>query len=210
MEPDFWHQKWKSGEIGFHYDAVHPMLERHIAGLGLSAGARVFLPLCGKTGDIDWLLGAGFRVAGAELSADAVGQLFERLGVVPEVSDVGPLKLFQGPQIDVFVGDIFEVTSQALGPVEAVYDRAAMVALPAEMRGRYAAHLAEITDKAPQLLITFNYDETTVSGPPFSVREAEIARHYDGRLAVSQLERTFVGGGPKGVDPTDEVAWLLR
>ena len=210
MEAAFWHQKWEAGQIGFHRADVNPMLVRHLPALRLAPGARVFLPLCGKTLDIGWLRSQGFRVAGAELSELAVQQLFDELGIEPNVSELGSLMLYQTEGLDVFVGDIFDLTAQALGPVDAVYDRAALVALPGDMRGRYADHVAVITGRAGQLLITFEYDQSVMAGPPFSVPPAEVRGLYAPSYDLELLDQTDVEGGLKGFCPAEAFIWSMR
>ncbi|MBL8439033.1 MAG: thiopurine S-methyltransferase [Zoogloeaceae bacterium] len=209
MDADFWHHKWANNEIGFHESAVNPFLVRHVGALGLAPGSRMFLPLCGKTLDIHWLLSQDYRVVGAELSRVAVLQLFDELGVEPEIAVAGPLERFSALNLDVFVGDIFDVSRDRLGPVDAVYDRAALVALPPEMRGRYAAHLMAITDQAPQLLICFEYDQALMAGPPFALLEDEVALHYGKAYTVTRLEQATIPGGFKGRIPATESVWLL-
>lgn len=209
METGFWHAKWEKNEIGFHLDQVNPLLVEHFGRLALAAGQRVFVPLCGKTRDIHWLLDAGYRVAGAELSPTAVEQLFADLGVTPDISQVGALGQFSAPGIDIYVGDIFALAAGELGPVDAVYDRAALVALPETMRRRYAHHLAELTHRAPQLLIAYEYDQSRQDGPPFSVSADEVARCHGDRFALSLLASVDVPGGLKGKCPAQEHVWLL-
>jgi thiopurine S-methyltransferase len=148
-------------------------------------------------------------VAGAELSELAVTELFAELGVTPRQTPAGALTLFSAEGIDVFVGDIFALSADALGPVDAVYDRAAIVALPPALRGRYTAHLAGITRCAPQLLISFDYDQTAMSGPPFSVSASEIREHYDRQFAIECLETRDVPGGLRGQTPATEALYLL-
>src|SRR5690606_15848969 len=104
---------------------------KHFDRLRLTAGSRLFLPLCGKTRDIAWLLEGGYRVAGVELSEVAIGVLFEELDLEPAIERSGNLLCYSGPGIDIHVGDIFELTAAQLGDVQAIYDRAALVALPA-------------------------------------------------------------------------------
>ncbi|PHR24815.1 MAG: thiopurine S-methyltransferase [Hoeflea sp.] len=208
MEHDFWHDRWQSGRIGFHESEPNPLLVRHFPALSLADNARVFVPLCGKTLDIGWLLSKGHRVAGAELSELAIQQLFEELGVEPAVSDLGNLKRYSADQIDIFVGNIFDLTPALLGPVNAVFDRAALVALPEDMRSGYAPHVAEITGNAPQLLVTFEYDPALIYGPPFSIPADEINRYYAERYTVSTLSIGDVSGGFKGVEAKERV-WLL-
>jgi thiopurine S-methyltransferase len=210
MEADFWHSRWQAGQIGFHEGAVNRMLAAHIGAVGLAPGARLFLPLCGKTRDIAWLLGQGYRVAGAELSEIAVRQLFEELETEPVIADMAGLRRFSAPGLDIFAGDIFALDADLLGPVDAVYDRAALVALPEEMRLRYAAHLAAITAGAPQLLVTFEYNQDRMEGPPFSITEAEVARCHGARFTIEPLGEAEVPGGLKGICPARERALLLR
>lgn len=209
MEPSFWHQRWNNDEIAFHERGGNALFISYFDRLSLAPGSRVFVPLCGKTRDIAWLLARGFRVAGAELSEIAVRQLFEELGVKPDISDAGRMKRYRAPDIEIFLGDIFDLSAPLLGPVDAIYDRAALVALPEDMRARYAAHLQAITNKARQLLICFEYDQNAQEGPPFSVDEAEVARLYAKDYSLSLLHRAEIPGGLKKICPAQEVIRLL-
>src|SRR6478609_8497293 len=183
MEPDFWIERWEKKQIGFHGNVPNRFLVQYFSKLSLVPGARIFLPLCGKTLDIHWLLSAGYKVVGAELSELAITQLFEELEIKPEITILTDLKHYQAPNIDIFVGDIFNVTPELLGQVNAIYDRAALVALPTEMRVKYTRHLIELATRAekvlPQLLICFEYDPSIETGPPFSITEQEIKQHYE-------------------------------
>ncbi|MCL4123887.1 UNVERIFIED_CONTAM: hypothetical protein GTU68_054197 [Idotea baltica] len=210
MDASFWHEKWDKNQIAFHQSEAHPMLVGQLGALDLSPGARVFVPLCGKTLDIGWLLSQGFRVAGAELSQLAVEQLFDGLGQTPTITETGDLRRYGAEGVDIFVGDFFALTADALRPVDAVFDRAALVALPEGMRERYARHLSEVTGAAVQLLITFDYDQAEMDGPPFSVPEGEVRRHYEGRFDVSPLVSAPVEGGLKGKCSAMEEAWLVK
>jgi thiopurine S-methyltransferase len=209
MDEQFWHRKWELNEIGFHKSEANPLLVTHLGALSLVQGSRLFLPLCGKTRDLHWLLAGGYRVCGAELSSIAVEQLFAELGVAPEIAAIGRMSRYSATGIDIFVGDIFELSRGGLGPVDAIYDRAALIALPAAVRDRYADHLMAITDRAPQLLVTLDYDQRLIDGPPFSVDRAEIDRHYAGSYAVRQLASAKEPGGLKGKVPATETVWLL-
>ena len=178
--------------------------------LALAPGATVFLPLCGKSLDIHWLLAQGYSVVGAELSEMAVQELFAELGLTPSVSSVGNLQLYRAEQLQVFVGDIFQLSKHTLGPVAAIYDRAALVALPDAMRQRYAQHLITISQIAPQLVICFEYDQALLAGPPFSVDSLEMHKLYSKVYSLNCLEKLDVPGGLKRKCQASEVAWLLR
>ncbi len=210
MDATFWHQRWEKMEIGFHLNEANPLLMRHFKTLSLAAGSRVFLPLCGKTLDIAWLLANGYQVAGAELSEIAIQQLFDSLGVQPTVTQAGNLKRYSAQDIDIFVGDIFDLSGSLLDEVDATYDRAALVALPKGMREEYTAHLRAITHNAPQLLICFEYDQSLVDGPPFSISNQEVHHHYQAHYALKLLASEDMADGLKGKYPAKESVWLLQ
>lgn len=209
MDANFWHQKWEKNDISFHENEANPLLVKHFKALSLAEGSRVFVPLCGKTRDIAWLLTHGYRVAGAELSEIAIVQLFTELGIDPKISSAGVLVNYSAANIDIFVGDIFDLSGNILGLVEAIYDRAALVALPLEMRNQYAAHLMQITNKARQLLVCFEYDQSMMEGPPFSIRNEEVNQHYADNYQLNLISSTDISGGLKGKCAAKENAWLL-
>ncbi len=210
MDANFWLQKWEKGEIAFHEGQANTLLTAHLEKLNLPKGSRVFLPLCGKTRDIAWLLAHGYRVAGAELSVLAINELFSELGVEPKISKTGELIHYCANDIDIFVGDIFNLSAEFLGPVDAIYDRAALVALPTMLRNQYTSHLIKITHSAPQLLITFKYDQQLMDGPPFSITEEEVTRHYAAAYQLQPVESRDIVGGLKGKIAASETAWLLQ
>lgn len=210
MDAAFWHKKWETDVIGFHRSRPNPLLVKHIEALALAPGDRVFLPLCGKTLDIGWLLSRGYQVAGAELSTLAISQLFDELGVEPQIEEAGVITHYQAGNLDIFAGDFFELSTSLLGPIDAVFDRAALVALPTAMRPRYTNHLRAITAHAKQLLITFEYDQNLMDGPPFSVVADEVHQHYSQYFELTLLETTQVEGGLKGFCPASEDVWLVN
>ena len=210
MDASFWHNRWQTNQTGWHERDVNPLLIAHFPLLNVASGSRVFVPLCGKSLDLGWLLSRGYAVAGAELSELAVTQLFAELGMEPTISEVGKHKHFHGEKIDIFVGDLFDLSREMLGPVDAVYDRAALVALPEAMRAQYTAHLKSLTALAPQLVIGYEYDQTVVPGPPFSVTPDELHLHYSDAYTLTPLARVDVPGGLKGKCPATEHVWRLE
>lgn len=210
MDANFWHQRWETNTIGFHQKQPNALLVAHFNALAIPKGGRVFVPLCGKTLDIGWLLANGYPVAGAELSEIAIQQLFAELGVEPEITEIGLVKLYSAADIDIFVGDIFNVTREMLGSIDAVFDRAALVALPENVRIRYTKHLIDMTGCAPQLLITYEYDQTLMDGPPFSISTEEVNRHYADRYEIAALERVEETKGLRGGQIAKETVWHLK
>ena len=210
MNANFWHQKWERGDIGFHKSEANPLLIKHFEKLNLAKGSRVFLPLCGKSRDCGWLLDRGHRVVGAELSELAISELFRELGVAPKISKAGKLTRYRVKDIDMLVGDIFDVSAEYLGPVSAIYDRAALVALPVSIRQQYTSHLMNITDAAPQMLISCEYNQLLIDGPPFSVNENEIKQHYGTTYHLKPVDLKNIEGGLKGKVSAVETAWFLH
>jgi thiopurine S-methyltransferase len=210
VDTNFWHQRWERNEIAFRQREANPLLVKYFDVLSLSKGSRVFLPLCGKTLDIHWLLSNGYRVAGSELSEVAVNQLFSERTIEPRITAIDDIRRHSADNIDIFVGDIFDLSRSVLGRVDAIYDRAALVALPETMRSRYAGHLIEITDRAPQLLISYDYDQSLVDGPPFSVSNEEVNRLYRDSYDLTPLASVEVVGGLKGKCSARENVWLLK
>jgi thiopurine S-methyltransferase len=212
IDASFWHERWQKNEIGFHEPKPNPVLVRHFSRLQLRKGARVFVPLCGKTLDIGWLLSRGCRVVGAELSEVAIKQLFAQLRLEPKItkSKRSTLIHYSAKNIDIFVGDIFKVSRKAVGRIDAVYDRAALVALPEDVRKRYTAHLIRLTNAAPQLLVTFAYDQSVMPGPPFSISNTELVVRYAKTYDLVLLSSAPIPGGLKGKYPATENLWLLK
>lgn len=209
MEADFWHDRWHSGQTAFHESRANRLLTRHWDALTLTPSASVFVTLCGKAIDLWWLRDWGARVIGVELSEKAVAGFFEDAGVTPTREPAGALTRWVGGGVTVFVGDVFDLDARALGPVDAVYDRAALVALPQPLRRCYVAHVAAITARAPQLLITFVYDQASMDGPPFSIDAAEVAACHGATYTCTVLGTRDVPDGLKGKVAASETVWRL-
>lgn len=209
MEHAFWQQRWRENRIAFHEAEPNPLLTQNYDQLKLSAGNGVFVPLCGKSFDLDWLLAKGLKVVGAELNEGAVHEVFERLRLTPDITQIGALKRYSAEELTVFVGDFFKLQASDIGPVDAVYDRAALVAMPDSMRADYAQHLMAITGKARQLLISFDYDQSQMSGPPFSVPGTTIATYYDDTFKRELISDTAIAGQLSQRCSGQEQVWLL-
>ena len=214
MEHSFWHSKWLKNEIGFHEPEGNALLVKYASVLlGTNylnnSQKRIFVPLCGKTRDIGWLLSQGAEVVGAELSEVAIIQLFEELGAKPKVTSSANGKVYEKDGLTIYVGDIFKLSSKDLGDVTGVYDRAALVALPDPLREQYSAHLTDITQRAPQLIISFEYDQNEMAGPPFSVNEATVDLLYSDSYHIQRLERSELEGKLKGKVDADNLVFHL-
>ncbi|CAI8793705.1 Thiopurine S-methyltransferase [Pseudomonas chlororaphis] len=175
MQPEFWHKRWEQNQIGFHLSEVNPYLQRYWPQLELAPGSRVLVPLCGKSLDLSWLASQGHQVLGIELSEKAIQDFFSEQQLQPQVSLRSGFKVYEYGPIQLWCGDFFALRATDVADCQALYDRAALIALPPEMRERYVAHLQSILPQGCQgLLITLDYDQVLMAGPPFAVLDDEV------------------------------------
>ena len=175
MEPKFWQERWAHNQIGFHLPEVNPYLLRYWPSLTLAQGAKVLVPLCGKSLDLMWLASNGYHVLGVELSEQAVEAFFNEQNLTPRITRHGVFKVYQADLIEVWCGDFFALDAGVLADCTALYDRAALIALPPLMRAQYAEQLNSLLRPGCQgLLITLDYDQTQKAGPPFAVTDDEV------------------------------------
>lgn len=190
MDPDFWHQRWRDGAIGFHEGLPSPLLQKHWPAVGAPSGSRVFVPLAGKSLDMLWLATHGHRVLGIELSQIAVEQFFAEHQLEPEHFESRYGSHYRAGDIELICGDVFALDAAALADCGAVYDRAALIALPPVLRQRYADEVyARLPTNCRGLLITLEYPQQQKEGPPFSVIETEVFARYRPHWTVDLLER---------------------
>jgi thiopurine S-methyltransferase len=206
MDSSFWLKKWESAETRFHKNETNPNLI--LAQSHLLPGA-VLVPLCGKTLDMIWLEKKGHPVIGAELSPIACKAFFEENDRPYAITRSGEFTVYSGSGITIWCGDFFRLKAEALAGVTSVFDRAALVALPPPMRVRYAAHLTQLMKQAGAthlILVTFEYDQQKVEGPPHSVPEAEVRSLFAGSFRVRLLDRhedPDLKSNPRFKDVTD-------
>jgi len=227
MNPEFWQKRWQEGRIGFNQSAVNPLLTEYIDHLDLAAGNRVFVPLCGKSIDMVWLATQGYDVVGVELVETAVQEFFAEQNIEPTVyqqADNPTMKYYQGKlsgqTITLWVADIFALTFEDIGFIDAVYDKAALIALPDDMRVRYSEQVRKLSSDTskvnganneitPQLLLTLNYDQRKKNGPPFSINGEQLEQYYSAHYQISELASvpSSIGSAPD-ITVTEQV-WLL-
>ncbi len=199
MQPDFWHQRWADNQIGFHQPAPTTLLLKHWPTLGVPAGATVFVPLCGKSLDMTWLAAQGHQVLGVELSQLAVEQFFAEHGLQPEIHESRYGTHYRAGGIEIIQGDAFGLDAEVLADCTAVFDRAAMIALPPPMRARYAAEVyARLPTGCQGLLITLEYPQAEREGPPFAISESEVREQYAPSWQVELFDRRPIPAGHPG------------
>ena len=188
MEPAFWQQRWADNQIGFHQAQVNPYLQRYWPTLGLAPGSRVLVPLCGKSLDLAWLAGQGYRVLGVELSRQAVEAFFCEHGLEAEVQQRGFFEVWRSGDVELWCGDFFALQAGDVGDCAGLYDRAAVIALPPQMRGAYMQLFSSLLPAGCQgVVVTLDYDQVLLGGPPFSVGDEELRQGFAG-WQVDELE----------------------
>ena len=216
MDAEFWQQRWREGQIGFHQERVTPLLEQHWDAVGVPAGGRVFVPLAGKTRDMLWLAARGHRVLGVELAQLAVEQFFSEHGLVAMTHESKYGTHYRAGEIELICGDAFALDAEALADCTGVFDRAALIALPAPLRQRYAARpYACLPGGCRGLLITLEYPAQEKAGPPFTVPEDEVRALYGPDWTIDVLDRSDIladqpGFIAEGVTALETVAYRLR
>jgi len=189
MEPGFWHERWARAEIGFHQQDINLHLQRFWSRLNLPPERRVFVPLCGKSRDMLWLAGEGHPVTGVEISPVAVEAFFAENGLRPQRRREGAFEIWEQDELRILSGDFFDLEPRHLAEVAGAYDRASLIALPPAMRERYARKLAAVLPPGIQtLLVTLEYDQTAMAGPPFAVGEAEVRALFEPAHAAEVLD----------------------
>lgn len=214
MQADYWQTKWKAGQIGFHEDTVNPQLIAHSD--CFKRPGRVLVPLCGKSHDLWWLAEQGHEVVGVELATEAATQFFAEASVAPQIETVGRHTRYQHGGVQYWQGDFFALAASSLGTFDYWYDRAALIALPAAMREAYVGHLCGMLhSNARGLLITLDYDQEAMAGPPFSVTAADVAGYFvDAACVELASNNDALATNPKfkerGVSALRETVWKIE
>ena len=189
----YWLDRWERDEIGFHQTDVNSYLSKFWSELKLTHGSKVFVPLCGKSRDMLWLNEQGHTVLGIELSKLAVQAFFTENEYTPKQETNNKFDVFSVDDLSILCGNFLDLDKNNLATVSAVYDRASLVALPPEMRERYVKHLTNILPPNTQiLLITFDYPQSEMAGPPFAVSPNEVKRHYQQHADIRLLAQLDV------------------
>lgn len=216
MEPAFWHQRWAEGRTGWQQPEANRLLVRHWPALKLPTGSRVFVPLCGSSVDMTWLANQGHHVFGVELSPAACEAYFAAQGQTPDVDNHAGFRRYRAGTIELWAGDAFGLSAADLSDCTACYDRAALIALPPDLRRRYVTRVLGLLPLGCRaLLITLEYPSAEKQGPPFSVDEAEIHRLFEPQWRVSfQERRDILAREPtfqaEGVNRLHTAAYRLR
>ena len=173
---------------------VYPGLTEFWPKLSLKQNSTVLVPLCGKSLDMLWLAEQGFHVVGIEASSKALEQFMEKSGQQFSRTHSHGYTVFKSPKIELWQGNFMNFPEHALHSIDAIYDKAAIVALPPEMRNRYASKLLNLGNRSMEIFLqSFEYEQTEMHGPPFSVDENEIHTHFSHRFDITIMnERSML------------------
>lgn len=215
MDIKDWENRWVTGQIGFHQEEVNPFLVRYLPDIKLKQGEILFVPLCGKSKDLCWIVDRGYGVIGVEAVSMAIESFFaeNELDYTEQVH--GSFTLWQSDQILIYCGDYFKLTSADFRGIYTVYDRASLVSFPTQGRRQYAQHLLSLfPEKLSILLVTLSYPQHEMDGPPFSVDEQEVHALFGDRLSVNLLQKQNVLSAnqrfqERGLSELWESAYLL-
>ena len=211
-----WLEFWTNNETNWHSDVVTQELEKYLGLLKLESGDTVFIPLCGKSLDMIYMLNRGFSVIGVEVSEIGIKQFFHENGLDFTISQVGEFDLYSAKNIEIYCGDFFSLTSKHLCGVKAVFDRKSLIALDRNLRQKYVKHLNDIISLGVRiLLITLHYPKHQMSGPPFSVDKSEVESLFSMAFNYQELKPfQDIENGLKlarsGVDYIENAAYCLQ
>lgn len=188
MEVEFWLKRWEKNEIGFHQNEINVHLQEYWQRLHLRCSKRIFVPLCGKSRDMLWFLSEGYSVLGVEISPLAVKAFFDENNLQARKVSEGRWTRWSCGLLEILCGDFFDLSPAYLEGVGGVYDRASLIALPPEMRKRYSRHLGLLLpEKVRRLLITLEYPQKEMKGPPFAVAEEDVRVLYGHDFDIQKL-----------------------
>lgn len=199
MQSEFWHERWQENRIGFHQGEINPYLQAFWEQIPVPPGSSIFVPLCGKSHDLLWLRARGFQVLGVELSPIAVRDFYSENKLQPVITRQGKFERWEAGGLAILLGDFFNLCAEDLAHCAGVFDRASLIALPPSMRTRYAEHFTAILlPAAPTLLVTMEYTQNEMEGPPFAVDESEVRGLYETHYTVDRLLAVEVLGENPG------------
>jgi thiopurine S-methyltransferase len=215
MDLEFWEQRWQQNQIAFHLPMVNPYLMEYWSHFNIKPRSQVFIPLCGKTLDLVWFAVQQYSVLGIECSNKAINEFFAEQHLPIHSNQDKDFKVYHSGNIKLLQGDFFKLNKAALKDVSVLYDRASLIALPQDMRVEYVELLNKILPAcADMLLITLTYNQTLMSGPPFSVEQGEVVELYESLYNIELLHEAEVLEGhikfkERGLDYLTERVYKL-
>ena len=211
-----WLHFWENNETNWHSDTITQELVEYFELFELEPGDKVFVPLCGKSLDMIYIVNQGFSVVGVEISEFGIRQFFKENDLKYTFTKVDDFYLYSSENLEIYCGDFFSLTSKHLNNVKAVLDRKSLIALEPDLRQKYVKHLNDIISLGVRiLLVTLHYPQHQMSAPPFSVDKSEVESLFSMTFETRELksfndlenESKLVRAG---VDYINNAAYCLR
>lgn len=191
-ESDFWLKKWSEGDIGFHQNHVHAYLEKFWPGLQATQNVSVFVPLCGKSLDMKYLLDRGCKVLGVEISETAILDFFHEQRIQYDITRQYGIRGYAGENVVLWAADYFNLPEHMFSSVSTVYDRAALIALPPDVREAYVQKMRGLLAGGVRILmITLEYEQGQIEAPPYSVNVKELKKLFGDWCSIDHLETHY-------------------
>ena len=142
MDKQYWHAKWQQLDIGFNQTSPNVLLQKFLPQFGLTAGMKIFVPLCGKTVDMLWLLEQGYEVIGVEVSPLACEAFFKEYDIQVTVTQHHDFMVYknQDKTITLFCGDFFGLNKEILGHIDLIYFHQSQIQGPPFSLGEHEVH----------------------------------------------------------------------
>lgn len=167
----------------------YPGLARHWETLQLNNPVTL-VPLCGKSKDLLFLSRNCRKVIGVEISEIAIREFLSENKRKAEESSFGNFKIYRTGNIEIWHGDFFKLPQHKLPPLDLIYDKAALIALPPEMRKQYTSKILELISVNTRILLhLFEYRQNEMTGPPFSVPIKEVKKAFEECFKIEILEK---------------------
>lgn len=215
VDNQHWLDRWNENRIGFHEDSVNAHLQTYLPEFNLPSGSHIFVPLCGKAHDLAWLARQGYEVLGIELSRIALEDFFAEHELEYRCADTERFRIYRSQGLTLLEGDFYDLCAEDLDECVLTYDRASLIAMETPDRPRYYQHMHSILPaRSNMLLITLEYDQVEMRGPPFAVLEAEVRENYQAEFSIQGLARnSIIDERPRwrkaGLTALDEVVYRL-
>jgi len=190
MELSYWLSRWRKNKIGFHMADGYPALEHHLTHIPFPKRRTALAPLCGKSRDLITLTHHFNNVIGVEISEKAIGEFLQENSLSATESSFADFKIFEAGSITLWCGDFMKLPARKLPIIDVIYDKAALVALPPEKRGKHAEKLISLCSEYTFILLHhFIYNQDEMPGPPFSVSKPELNKYFGRWFKTEILEQ---------------------
>ena len=180
---DFWQKRWDSGTTRWRRPDIHPSLQQFTNKVFFdyfpSGGARILVPLCGKTVDMAHLatkrkVGQVVGIDGVRKAVEAFAQENPDLEVKSMEACPEKVEKWQGNSITLIIGDFFEVDKTDFGEVcDGAWDRGSLVAIKPERREKYVEQIGKLMNKDGRILLSTFVHRNRDKSPSYAAQKTK-------------------------------------